>query len=142
MLSPFLSSNLHLTTCFLRVHLLLQTTQKSSSPIIQQPNFIYFSDWYSSNPLLPYPRMFLVFTLCKCNSSNRYPLATCVDHKCDQPLSFFHLTLSSHVCKLNKTLYGLRQAHHGQFNKFNNVLIGHIFTCNSIYPRFSTTLRI
>ncbi|KAL9263996.1 Retrovirus-related Pol polyprotein from transposon RE1-like protein [Drosera capensis] len=45
-----------------------------------------------------------------------------------QPSGFIHPTLSSHVCRLHKALYGLRYAPHAWFYRFSSFLLRSDFT--------------
>ncbi|KAL9255842.1 Retrovirus-related Pol polyprotein from transposon RE1-like protein [Drosera capensis] len=50
-----------------------------------------------------------------------------------QPSGFIHPTLSSHVCRLHKVLYGLRQAPRAWFHQFSSFLLRSGFTQAKFY---------
>lgn len=52
----------------------------------------------------------------------------------EQPPGFAHPTLSDHVCLLQKSLYGLRQAPRAWFEKFSNFLLESGFFCSTTDP--------
>ena len=63
-----------------------------------------------------------------------------------QPLGFAHSQFLSHVCKIKKAIYGLKQATRGWFQKFSRFLLTHGFTCSPsdtsmfVYHHGSTTI--
>lgn len=51
----------------------------------------------------------------------------------EQPMGFIHPQFPTHVCKLNKAIYGLKQPPRAWFHRLSNFLTTHGFMCSRAY---------
>ena len=58
-----------------------------------------------------------------------------------QPLGFVHPSKPTNICRLRKSIYGLKQAHRAWFSCFSNFLLSIGFKCSSC-DTFMFTLKV